>query len=102
MKYAKFAIAGVLLLAVVVWTLDDLRLRRKIARSEGYGETMVHQRYAVRLKNKQVEYRSVKPYLEACVHSLFPHQDESPCWYVEKYADRMNKLDSGPWHFWAQ
>ena len=102
MKYGRLVLAGALLLAAIVWIFDDLSLHRKMARNEGYGEAMVHQRYAVSLKNKQVEYRSVKPYLQECVHSLFPHQGESPCWYVEKYADRMDKIDGGQWHFWAQ
>jgi len=44
----------------------------------------------------------VKPYAEECVHSLFPHQSESPCWYLQKYSDRTDEIDSGPWHFWSQ
>jgi hypothetical protein len=102
MKYAKPVLVGALLIAVIVWVCDDLLLRRKVARDEGYGEVEIHQRYAVRLKNKQTEYRSVKPHSEECVHSMFPHEEESPCWYLEKYADRMDKIDSGQWHFWAQ
>ncbi|MFZ3340589.1 MAG: hypothetical protein WA213_06880 [Terriglobales bacterium] len=102
MKYVKPVLAAAILTAAIAWTSDDLLLRRKIARDEAYGEVNVQQRYAVHLKNKQVEYRSVKPYLEECVHSLFPHEDESPCWYVEKYADRIDEIDSGQWHFWEQ
>lgn len=100
MRYVKRAIAGVIILGATLWAADDLVLLRKIAHDEAYGQVEIHQRYAVQLKNKQVEYRSVRPYMQDCVHSLFPHDDESPCWYLDKYSDRIDAMDSGPWHFW--
>ncbi len=102
MKYLKPVVGAALLLAAIAWPSDYLLLRLKIAHDQAYGEVTVRQRYAVHLKNKQIEYRSIKPHIMECVHSLFPHEDESPCWYLEKYADRIDEIDSGPWHFWAQ
>lgn len=99
-KHVRRAMGALILLAAIVWLADDLLLRRRIAQGGGYNQVEVHQRYAVALKNKQVEYRSVKPYMQECVASLFPHQNEYPCWYLQKYSDRIDDIDSGPWHFW--
>jgi hypothetical protein len=102
-KYVKRALAVALLLAAIVWTTDWLLLRRKITQTQdAFGGVLVHRRYAIRLKNRQIEQRSEKPKVEECVHSVFPHYDETPCWYLEKHADQIIDLDGGPWHFFSE
>jgi hypothetical protein len=102
-RYVKGALAVVLLLAAIVWTADWLLLRRKVAQTQdAFGEVKVHRRYAIHLKNKQIEQRSEKPKMEECVHSMFPHYNETPCWYLAKHADQLIDLDSGPWHFFSE
>jgi hypothetical protein len=102
MRVVRRVLAVAFLLAGIVWAGDALLLRHKIARQEAYGEVTVHQRFAVRLKNRQLDYRSVKPFQEECVRSIFPHEGESACWYLERYSDRMEEIDSGQYHFWPQ
>jgi hypothetical protein len=48
-----------------------------------------------------VQY-TAKPRMQECVHSAFPHMNESPCWYLERHANDVQELDSAPWHFYYQ
>ncbi len=99
-KYLKRALAIVILLAGSVWTADWLLLRRRIARDDqAFGEVEMHYRYAVHLKNRRIEQRIEKPQMEECVNSIFPHYNETPCWYLERHPDQTKTLDGGPWHF---
>ena len=85
--------------AALVWAADWLVLR---FRSEPYDQVEVRHRYAVQLRNKQIEQMSDKPQLEDCVRSLFPHDGDSPCWYLRRHAETRETLDGRPWHFWKQ
>jgi hypothetical protein len=101
-KYFRGAVAGVLLLGVAVWTGDWLVLRHKVsADANAFGDVEVRYRYAVHLKNRQIEQQNEKPQPVECVNSLFPHYDESPCWYLERHPNQTEDLDGGPWHFWS-
>jgi len=99
--YVKRALAAAILLAAAGWTADWLLLRHKIAKDAGFGEVEMHYRYAVHLKNRRIEQRTELPQLEECVHSLFPHYDENPCWYLARHANETQELDGSPWHFWG-
>jgi len=98
-KFIKHALASVLLLAALAWTADWLILRHKISQAAGaYGEYEVHYRFAVHLKNRRIEQRFEKATIE-CVHSLFPHYDEAPCWYLSRHTEQLQELNGAPWHF---
>jgi len=98
-RFLKFALAALALLAAIVWTVDWLILRHKVAQtSQAFGEVEVHYRYAVHLKNRRIEQRSEKANIE-CVHSVLPHYGDTPCWYVERHKVQVQELNGSPWHF---
>ncbi len=99
MKWLKRVVLGLAALLAVAWAADWIALR---FRTNQFGQIEVHHRYALQLRNKQVEHLSEKPYSEECVYSFFPHYGDSPCWYVRRNADTTEKLDGRPWHFWAE
>jgi hypothetical protein len=102
-KLIKIALAAVALLAGLLWTADWLLLRRKISTdADAFGEVIVHYRFAVHQRNRRIEQNSEKPRPVECVHSLFPHYDDAPCWYLEKHPEQMETLDGSPWHFFYQ
>jgi hypothetical protein len=102
-RYLKLALAIVLVSAAVVWTADWLLLRRHIAQTQdAFGQVEVHRRYAIHLKGRRIEQRTEKPQMEECVHSMFPHYGESPCWYLERHADQTLDVDSGPWRYFSE
>jgi hypothetical protein len=100
-RYVKRALAAAVLLAAAVWTADWLVLRHTVAQDgDAFGEVEVHYRYAVHLKNNRIEQDSAaKPSIVECVHSIFPHYDETPCWYVERHKEQFQELDGSPWRF---
>jgi len=101
-KYVKLTLAIAIVLAAAMWTVDWLLLKRKIAQDNGaYGQVEVHRRFAIHLKNKRVEEHTQKPHMEECVRSLFPHYDETPCWYLEGHANQLDDVDGSPWRFYT-
>lgn len=56
-----------------------------------FGSIQVKPYYAVRKKNKQIEYMFLEPQMRTCVHSLFPHFGDEPCWYVER--NRIERIE---------
>lgn len=97
-SYVKWAIGIAILLAATAWVADWLLLAYR--KDTGFGQVEIHRRFAVHLKNRQIQQRVEKPYLENCVNSLFPHYQESPCWYLARHANDVEDLDGTPWHFW--
>ena len=76
-------IAGVAL--VVLYGGDYLRLRYRMANpkaGEAFGSVTVVD--ATTLKNGKTEFFLDQPQKEVCVHSLFPHFGDSPCWYASR------------------
>jgi hypothetical protein len=101
--YFKRAILTLIIAATLVWAGDWLILAAKVSRgANAFGDVIVRRSYAVRLRNKHIEQDRGKPAPEECVHSVFPHYNESPCWYLERHRNTTEDLDGGPWHFWAQ
>jgi hypothetical protein len=100
-KILLFTLAGAIALGALAWTGDWLVWRHK-RESDAYGQILIRHRFAVKLKNRRIEQRSEKPHVEECVHSLFPHVDDNPCWYVAKHRDDVEDIDSGQWHFFNQ
>ncbi len=102
-RYLTRGLVVILLLAAMLWTVDWLLLRRKIAQpSDAFGQVEVHRRYAIHLKNRRIEQRTELPKMEECVHSMFPHYNDTPCWYLERHADQTFDVDSGPWRFFSE
>jgi hypothetical protein len=100
-KYACRLLGFVVVLAACLWTIDWLRLRHNIAAGDsGFGSVEVHRRFEIRLKNRQTEQRVEKPHPESCVGSIFPHYNETPCWYLARHANDVQELDGGSYHFW--
>lgn len=101
-KYLKRAVGLAILAAGVAWGADWLVLRHKVTTdSDAFDDVLVHYRYAVHLKNRQIEQRNEKPQPVECVNSLFSHYGESPCWYLRRHANDSEDLDGGAWHFWS-
>jgi hypothetical protein len=92
----RLALVAAILLGAVVWTADYLILWRRAA----FGQVDVHYRYAIHMKNQRIEQSSEKTATEECVSSLFPHYDETPCWYLRRHTEQLLNVDGSPWHFW--
>ena len=88
-QFLQKTFAAVVLTIGVVYACDYLLLRFRIATNrQPYGTVTVHPYYAVPQKNHKTEYLFDDPRDELCVHSLFPHVGDSPCWYLSRNKDR--------------
>jgi len=76
------------MLLVILYTGDYLSVRFRIANREPLGTVKIQRYYAVRQKDRKVEYYFLDPENQQCVHSLFPHFGCNPCWYVSRHAKK--------------
>ena len=84
-RIRRWAFAAVLLV-VVVYLGDYLAVRFPGSRNP-YGSVTVQPYYAIRLKSKKTEFDfDVSPETKVCVHSLFPHMGDPPCWYASRHT----------------
>ena len=84
---ARLLIA-LLLFAGFVYGLDWLGLRILIWRGGGFGSVTVTPEYVIHEKNGKIQYQFADPQAETCVHSLFPHLDYQPCWYLSRHTEQ--------------
>jgi hypothetical protein len=81
-------VTGAVLFLLVFYAADTARLHYKIAKSQDAVEKVqISLYYAVPQKNNRVEFYSGDSRMEECVHALFPHQGDNPCWYVQRHKE---------------
>lgn len=77
------------LMVAVLYLGDYAILRFRIATNrQPYGTVTVTPYYAVPQKDHRIEFLADSPQDETCVNSLFPHQGDSPCWYLTRHKDK--------------
>jgi len=93
-KYLRRSGVGLLALAGLLYGGDWL-----VARSRGpraFGSVVVQPYYAVALKNGKTEFIMLAPETRACVHALFPHFGDAPCWYLEGHQRQRTDIGRNP------
>jgi hypothetical protein len=89
----KRVFIGAVLICAITYVVDYAVLRLRIATNHNaFGTVTVRPYYAVPQKNHKTEFLFDDPRNEACVHSLFPHAGDSPCWYLNKHRDKRIDL----------
>jgi hypothetical protein len=91
---AKRAAIVVILLFAVVYTGDYLLVRWKMAHpktGEPFGTVRMERLYAIPQKNGKIDYEfdALQPEVTTpCVHSIFPHMGDAPCWYLLRNSQK--------------
>jgi hypothetical protein len=84
------AVLGALLLAALAYAVDYAVLRFRIAIGRNAtGTVTVRPVYAVPQKNHSTEFLAGDTQDQTCVHSLFPHLGDSPCWYLARHKEQQ-------------
>lgn len=73
------------LVGIVLYVVDYVSVR--LQGQKGLGTVQVSHYYAVPQKNNRVEFYYGDSAAEECVHSLFPHLGDNPCWYVNRHKE---------------
>jgi hypothetical protein len=90
----KRGVISLIVLLAVVYADDYLQVRWKMAHAnsgEAFGTVQMERLYAIPQKNGKVEYEfdAVQPEVTTpCVHALFPHMGETPCWYLQRNSQK--------------
>ena len=90
----KRTVAGIVVVMVAAFIVDYVVLRAKIMFPKlgaATGTVQMTRLYAIAQKNGRVEYEldANQPEVTApCVHSLFPHMGNNPCWYLQQNATK--------------
>jgi hypothetical protein len=88
-RFLQRIFVGLILTVAVAYTCDYAVLRFRIATNrQPYGTITVHTYYAVPQKNRKTEFLLGDPQDETCVHSLFPHLGDAPCWYLSRNREK--------------
>ena len=90
-RYIAFAFAGagVAVLALAAYAADFLFLEVRIHNNgDAFGTIVVSRYYAVPQKNGRYEFLYADPRNQICVHSLFPHLGDPPCWYLARHTEQ--------------
>ncbi len=90
----KRASVTTIVLLALVYLGDYLWLRYKVAHPQSgnaYGTVQMIRLLAIPLKDGKTEYEldAQQPEVDTpCVHSLFPHLGDSPCWYLQRESQK--------------
>jgi hypothetical protein len=90
----KRGVISLIVLLAVVYAGDYLQVRWKMAHAnsgDAFGTVQMERLYAIPQKNGKVEYEfdAVQPEVTTpCVHALFPHMGETPCWYLQRNSQK--------------
>lgn len=88
LKIAIRLLIAALTLLGLVWLGDYVTARHRIAigASSFVESVKVQPMYIVPHKDSRAEYVFGDPQMVNCLHSIFPHFGDNPCWYVKKHA----------------
>jgi hypothetical protein len=94
MKRILAIVALALVVALVVIYIGDyLVLRYKIwQKHEAYATVTVYRYYAIQEKGNKTEYVFHNSEVDTCVHALFPHLGDPPCWYLTRHTAQQTDI----------
>jgi hypothetical protein len=81
------------LIVALIYAGDFLLVEYKVHWGKKPFENVQVENYAaVPEKNNKVEFFFNDPDTEECVHALFPHAGDNPCWYDNRHRDNRTDL----------
>jgi len=72
----------------MLYVADWIVLRIRVAHGTGYGTVEIHHFLATSLKGSKTEYDLTGTSQQTCSHSIFPHDGNLPCWWLEYHTAR--------------
>jgi len=88
----RLLLAGLSLLAIA-YVLDYVVFKYRLAtKGQVFGSVTVEHYDAVLHKDGKSELIFDPPVQQTCVHSLFPHAGDQPCWYLSRHAEKETDI----------
>lgn len=91
---AQRTVIALILLCAVVYAGDYLLVRWKMTHPKAgaaFGTIRMVRLLAIPMKDGKTEYEldAQQPeVITPCVHALFPHMGNSPCWYLQRNSQK--------------
>ena len=83
----QYFLGFVLILYAADWAVWRIRAERQT----GSGSVQVDQFLGTPLKGQKEEYDFMGTVQEPCVRSIFPHDSNSPCWWLGRHRTQWEK-----------
>ncbi len=83
-----------ILIVALTYCADYLLVRVKMAHPKtgnAFGTVQMERLYAIPQKSGKIDYEfdALQPVVDTpCVHALFPHMGENPCWYLQRNSQK--------------
>jgi hypothetical protein len=82
-------LVAILVLSAIVYAGDYCVVRYRIAANRyPLGQVVVQPLYVIHQKNGKIDYQMGEQETASCVRALFPHLGYSPCWYLNRHAEK--------------
>ncbi len=90
---AKWLVGGLIIPSALVYIGDYVSLQYRIpGNREQFATVEIDPYLAIPQKGGRTEFVVSDPINETCVNSLFPHFDDSPCWYVRQHRKKRIQM----------
>jgi len=88
-----YTLLSLLGLTAVAYVIDCAVFRYRVsANRQPYGQYTVYSYDAVPQKSGKTEFIFNEPVVQTCVHALFPHAGNVPCWYLQKHTEARTNM----------
>jgi hypothetical protein len=88
----RLFLAGMALLGIA-YAADYCVFRYRLATNhQAFGSVTVEHYYAIAHKDGRAEMIFDPPVQQTCVHSLFPHYGDRPCWFLTRHAEQRTDM----------
>ena len=92
-RFFGIGVAAIAAVALLLYSGDYLALRFRLPNNRPqFGSVHIERLIAVPQKSGKTEFIKDEPIDQPCVHSIFPHFDADPCWYLEKHTRQTTNL----------
>ena len=92
-RLVVIGVSSVLAATLLAYAVDFLVFRYRVTTNrQPFGQVTVSSYDAVPQKHGKTEFIFNPPEAQTCVHSLFPHEQFKPCWYLQKHTEQRIDL----------
>jgi len=77
---------------LAVYLADELLFLHKLHTTAAYCMVDILTYTTVPEKNNRIEFFAGDPEIVPCVHALFPHAGDAPCWYISQHKEKRTDL----------
>lgn len=93
LRFMAVAFLVVLSVTALAYAVDYIFFRYRVAKDrQPFGQITVSRYYAVEQKSGKTQFIFQPPEAQTCVHSLFPHTDLVPCWYLQRHTEQRTDI----------